>query len=112
MELLREQSLKKVDHDYLQVAASKIKAECQALIATYQTEQGVVRKQRDEKVEERLSRVEAVSERTHDEGALLRDQLRSLQEERKRDVEETAEFIKQIITAGKQEWQREVARVD
>ena len=35
-----------------------------------------------------------------------------MQEERKRDVEETAEFIKQIISTGKQDWQREIQRVE
>jgi hypothetical protein len=35
-----------------------------------------------------------------------------LQEERKRDVEETADFVKQVITQGKQEWQRECVRLE
>ena len=35
VEHLREATLKKVDHDYLQVASNKIKSECQALISTF-----------------------------------------------------------------------------
>ena len=41
----------------------------------------------------------------------LHDSLRGLQEDRRRDVEETAEFVKQVIGAGKAEWQKEVGRV-
>lgn len=67
------------------------------MIATYQSEQNVIKKQRDDKLEERLGKVECVGDRAQDEAAYLREQLRALQEERKRDVEETAEFIKQII---------------
>lgn len=34
-----------------------------------------------------------------------------MQEERRRDVEETAEFVKQVIGAGKLEWQKETSRL-
>ncbi len=34
-----------------------------------------------------------------------------MQEERKRDVEETADFIKQIINTGKSEQQKELSKV-
>lgn len=43
------------------------------------------------------------AERALDEIFFLKDQLKNLQEERKRDVEETADFIKQIINNGKLE---------
>jgi hypothetical protein len=49
VESLRDSLLKKVDHDYLQTASQKIKAECQSLISTYQTESTLLRKQRDDK---------------------------------------------------------------
>ena len=71
--MLREQTLKKVDHEYLQIASNKIKAECQAVLSTYQTEQGMLRKQRDDKFEERLQKVETSSERSQDEAVFLRD---------------------------------------
>ena len=41
----------------------------------------------------------------------LHESLRCLQEERRRDVEETAEFVKQVIGAGKVEWQKEIGRL-
>jgi hypothetical protein len=34
-----------------------------------------------------------------------------VQEERKKDVEETADFIKEIINAGKQDTARELSRI-
>ena len=71
-----------------------------------------LRKQRDDKVDERLSRSEKLGENALDEASFLKDQLKQLQDERKRDVEETADFIKQIITAGKQDWQKEVQRAN
>ena len=108
---MRESLVKKVDHDYLQTASNKIKAECQALMATYQSEMSVVRKQRDEKVDERLGKSEQGYERALDELYFLKEQLKQLQEERKKDVEETAEFIKQIISAGKSDWQKEIQRL-
>jgi hypothetical protein len=41
------------------------------------------------------------SERALDEIFFLRDQLKQLQDERKKDIEETADFIKSIINQGK-----------
>jgi cell division septum initiation protein DivIVA len=38
VETMREQMVKKVDHDYMQTIANKVKSESQALLATYQTE--------------------------------------------------------------------------
>ncbi len=50
-------------------------------------------------------------ERSQAELQLLTDSLRTLQEERKRDVEETAEFIKQVLGQSKGEWQKEAQRI-
>jgi hypothetical protein len=83
------------------VAASKIKSECQSLFAQWQQEFNILRKQREEKVDERLNQAEVASERAIEEGRGNRDQFKALQDDRKRDVEETAEFIKQIIAASK-----------
>lgn len=47
-------------------------------------------------------------ERALDEIFFLRDQLKQVQDERKKDVEETADFIKQIINNGKSEQQKEL----
>jgi hypothetical protein len=60
VESIRDSMLKKVDHEYLQTASQKIKAECQSLISTYQTETNMFRKQRDDKFDERLTKTEAL----------------------------------------------------
>ena len=41
----------------------------------------------------------------------MRDQFKSLQEERKRDIEETADFIKQLISQSKLDSQKEFQKV-
>ena len=42
---------------------------------------------------------------------LFKNELKSLQDERKRDVEETAEFINQLVSSAKVEQQQESQRV-
>lgn len=49
---------------------------------------------KDQKVQERLEKMELSGERALDEICAYKEQLRQLQEERKRDIEETADFIK------------------
>ena len=51
------------------------------------------------------------SERALDELFFLRDQFKAVQDERRRDVEETAEFIKGLINSGKQETSKELGRL-
>jgi hypothetical protein len=80
------------------------------MMTTYQNEMSYNRKHKDEKTEERLGKTEMNSERALDEIFFIRDQFKSLQDERKKDVEETAEFIKQIINNGKMEQQKELAK--
>lgn len=94
---------KKADNDYIQNLIHKLKSETVAQTTSLQTELTVARKNKEDKVEERLGKAEMHSERCLDEVFFLRDQLKTLQEERKRDVEETADFIKQIINTGKSE---------
>ena len=60
VESIRDSMLKKVDHDYLQTASQKIKAECQSLISTYQTETTLIRKQRDDKLDDRITKTETL----------------------------------------------------
>lgn len=50
-----------------------------------------------------MGKAEMNSERALDEIFFVRDQFKLLQDERKKDVEETAEFIKTIINNGKME---------
>ena len=51
------------------------------------------------------------STRACDEIVCFKDQLRNLQDERKRDVEETAEFINQLVTQSKLDQQKEQNRL-
>jgi len=81
------------------------------MMTSYQNEISYNRKHKDEKVDERLGKAEMNSERALDELFFIKDQFKTLQEERKRDIEETAEFIKQIINTGKQETSRELQKV-
>lgn len=52
---------------------------------------------RDAKLSERIEKCELNGERSLDEILAYKEQLRQLQEERKRDIEETADFIKQVM---------------
>ena len=58
-----------------------------------------------------MNKTEMSSERALDEIFFLKEQLKSLQDERKRDVEETADFIKQIINNGKLDQQKEISKI-
>lgn len=62
-------------------------------------------------MEEKVSKAEMNAERSLDEIFFLREQIKQLQEERKRDVEETADFIKQIINNGKSETGRDMQKL-
>lgn len=66
-----------------------------------------LRKQREDKLEERFSKSESLSERAMDELFFLKEQSKHLQDVHKKDIEETSEFIKQIISASKQDQQKE-----
>lgn len=94
LDSLKDALHKKVDHEYFQTVATKLKAECQGLIAQFESETAFSRKGREDKAEERLQKAEMHSERALDEIFFVRDQFKQLQEERKQDVQETAELIK------------------
>jgi len=55
--------------------------------------------------------VEMTADRALDEGYYLKDQVKHLQEERKKDVEDTAGFIKQVIAGSKSEIFTEINKV-
>ena len=111
LEQIKDSLHKKIDNEYFQTVSNKIKSDCQSMLSTYQSEQSYARKHADEKQEERLAKSEMNAERALDELFFIREQLKQLQEERKRDIEETAEFIKQVINNGKQEQQRELQKI-
>jgi len=49
-------------------------------------------------MEEMAKKATSDAQRAGDDIICFKEQLRNLQEERKRDVEETAEFINQLVT--------------
>lgn len=55
------------------------------------------RKQKDDKMEDKLSKTEMNGERAMDEIFFIKEQLKHVQEERKKDVDDTANYIKQMI---------------
>ena len=61
-------------------------------------------------MEERLAKTEMNAERSLDEIFYLRDQLKHLSEDRKKDVEETADFIKQNNKLRKRRVHKRVAK--
>jgi len=61
----------------------------------------------EKRTDERLAKSEMSVERSLDEVFYLRDQLKHLSEDRKKDVEETADFIKQIIAQAKDDFSKE-----
>ena len=65
------------------------------------------RSAKDQKILERVDKVDINGERALDEIYSYKEQIRHLGEERKRDIEETADFIKQLIDNNKEEWLKE-----
>lgn len=58
-----------------------------------------------------MAKIEMNSERALDEIFFLRDQIKLMQEERKKDVEETAEFIKSLINNNKMDIAKDMQRI-
>jgi len=81
------------------------------LLSTYQQEQSLLRKSSDHSFEERLSKLLSHHDRFSHDLSSLHDSLKRLSEERRKDVEETTDVIKQTIANGRAEWQREFQRV-
>lgn len=54
------------------------------------------RTSKDQKMTERLEKAELNGDRALDEIYSFKEQMRQLQDDRKRDIEETADFIKQV----------------
>lgn len=61
--------------------------------------------------DERLAKAVANSERAMDELFYFRETMKQMQDERKKDVEDTADFINQLLNNTKAEQQREQRRV-
>lgn len=55
------------------------------------------RASRDQRLLEKVQRAELADERLQDELNQIAEKIKSLREERKRDVEETGEFVKEVV---------------
>ena len=51
------------------------------------------------------------SQKCVDDITVFKEQLKQLQDERKRDVEETAEFINQLVTQNKHDHEKETSQI-
>lgn len=89
LERLRESSNKKVDFEQFQSQLGKLKQELETLVE--QTQLTNPHKSLDQ--DEKLAKAVANSERALDELYYFRETMKTMQEERKKDVEDTADFI-------------------
>jgi gas vesicle protein len=88
---------------------SQFKIETSSHIENAKNEILMDRSAKDQKILDRVDKVDINGERALDEIYSYKEQLRQLGEERKRDIEETADFIKQLIDQNKEEWQKETS---
>ena len=100
LERLRESNNKKVDFDQFQSQLNKVKQEFETLIESNAMPQN---KRPAEQHEEKLAKAVTNSERALDELYYFRETMKSMQEERKKDIEDTADFINQLLNNSKAE---------
>ena len=108
LDRLNEQVSKKVDSDLLKHTQQQLKTDLQHEIAICKGDLSHELHGKDTKFQERLEKTEINSDRALDEIYQYKEVIRSLQEERKRDIEETADFVKQLMDNFKDELQRDV----
>lgn len=111
LDRLNELVAKKVDTELLRQSQSQNKQELLQQIDMVRSELNLERQSRDAKLSERVEKCELNGDRSLDEIFSYKEQLRQLQEERKRDIEETADFIKQVMETNKQEFSRDLQGV-
>lgn len=111
LDRLNELVAKKVDTELLRQSQAQNKQELLQQVDMVRGELSLERTSRDSKLAERLEKCELNGERSLDEMYGYKEQLRQLQEERKRDIEETADFIKQVMETNKQEFNRDLQAV-
>jgi gas vesicle protein len=99
---------KKVDSDLLKHTQQQLKTDLQHEIAICKGDLSHELHGKDTKFQERLEKTEINSDRALDEIYQYKEVIRSLQEERKRDIEETADFVKQLMDNFKDDLQRDV----
>lgn len=109
LDRLNDMVSKKVDHEQLRSTLSQQTQELRQQIDIARNDMSLERVSKDQKVQERLEKAELSGERALDEICAYKEQLRQLQDERKRDIEETADFIKQVIDNQKHDWNRDLS---
>lgn len=97
LDRLNEQVSKKADQEYIRTSLAQTKTELLQQIDIAKNELNLERNQRESKVLDQIEKVDMNGEKALDEIYTFKEQLRLLQEERKRDIEETADFIKQLM---------------
>ena len=108
LDRLNEQVSKKVDTEILRSSQQQLKQEIQQQIEINQEDIQHGIQMKDTKIFERIEKCEINGERALDELYQNKDQLRSLSEQRKSDIEETADFVKQLFDGFKDDTLREL----
>ena len=112
LERLRESALKKVDQEYMHQQLVKLKQDTATQIELSINELKYQRRAHDFAAMEDLAKqAQQDCQKAQDEISLFKEQMKQLQDDRKRDVEETAEFINQLITQSKAEHSKENAQI-
>ena len=103
LDRLNETVAQKIDSEHLRQSQSTIKSELQKEMAILKDDMNLERASRDQRLLERIERAELADERLHDELNQFAEKIKALREERKRDVEETGEFVKEVIDQTRKE---------
>lgn len=108
---IKEQVNKKVDYDYFTTISNKLKGEMNQLMQTNFNEFQLSKSQRDERSEERLIRAELQSERANQELTTLKDRMERMQEMKKRETEDSADYIKGMIQTSRNDFEKDVNHI-
>lgn len=94
LDRLNELVARKVDNEQLQQSQRNLKSELSQDLDMLRSEINMDRASREQRLLERVEKFELSSERMQDEIAQTKELHRTMKDERKRDIEETADFIK------------------
>lgn len=94
LDRLNELVARKVDNEQLQQSQRNLKSEFSQDLDMLRSEINMDRASREQRLLERVEKFELSSERMQDEIAQTKELHRTMKDERKRDIEETADFIK------------------
>jgi hypothetical protein len=112
LDRLNELVAKKVDNEHLRQGLQQQKQELHSTMELMRNEISLERSTQTQKGNEKIDKMEMNTDRALDEIYSFKEQLRLLSEERKRDIEETADFIKQLIDNQKAEQNRDLGLIN